>query len=265
MKLAFVGAGKMATAIAAGLIDNHVWSGQDILASDINETAREAFEKATGVVCAASTERIMPEADIVLLAVKPQVAAEVVAAIAPACAGKLVVSIAAGLKLETLAGWFGTRRVVRVMPNTPAMVGKGAAVFACGDGVSETDRDQVSKIFGAVGIVYEMGEDKIDAVTALSGSGPAYVFETIQALVEAAVAIGLPAEVSLELAAQTVAGAAEMVQRKLGTPDDLRVAVTSPGGTTAAGLAVMAGADYRGLFKNVLTAARDRSVELGNS
>ena len=263
MKIGFVGAGKMASAIAGGLVENGVWSATDLLAADVSAAARARFVAATGVRCLETAGAVVPDVDVVLLAVKPQVAQAAIAPIADQAGGKLVVSIAAGITLARLCSWFGTDRVVRVMPNTPLTVGQGASAFACAAGVRDGDRDIVSAIFGALGVVHELAEEQLDAVTALSGSGPAYVFEMIQALVEAGVAEGLPADVALELTAQTVAGAATMVQRKLGTPDDLRIAVTSPGGTTAAGLAVLAEAGFRGLVAEVVQAAARRSAELG--
>lgn len=263
MKLLLVGAGKMATAIGRGLVEKRVLSATDLLAADVSPAARQAFAAATGAVCAESALPLAPSADVLVLAVKPQVARDAALSLAAAGGGKLVISICAGLTVATLGSWFGHNRIIRVMPNTPLMVGKGASVFACGAGVNDADRKIAENIFGTLGVVCELPEEKIDAVTALSGSGPAYVFEMIQGLVEAGVAAGLPAGVALDLTAQTVAGAAEMVQRKLGTPDELRVAVTSPGGTTAAGLAEFAKADFRGLLKKVVLAARDRSLELG--
>lgn len=263
MRLAFIGAGKMATAIAQGLIANRVWPAAEIQAADVAPAARAAFAAATGIRCAESAAAIVSGADVLLLAVKPQVAGEAVAPLASGCAGKLIISICAGLPVVRLASWFGTPRVIRVMPNTPLMVGKGATVFTCGAGVSAADRAVAHKLFGALGIVFELPEDKMDAVTALSGSGPAYIFETIQGLVEAGVAVGLPPEVALALTVQTVAGAAEMLRQQLGTPDELRAAVTSKGGTTDAGLAEFAKANYRQLLKDVVRAARDRAIELG--
>ena len=263
MRLALIGAGKMGTAIARGLIRNEVWPREGLAAADVSAPARAAFEAATGIRVAESPEAVAPGANVVLVAVKPQVAAAAVPPLREACGDALVVSIMAGVTLYRLSGWLGSGRIVRVMPNTPLTVGKGASVFACGPDVNDADRQTVRLIFGTLGTVYEMDEGKLDAVTALSGSGPAYVFEMIQALADAAVAVGLPSEEALALTAQTVAGAAEMVQQGLGTPDELRIAVTSPGGTTAAGLAVLGNAGFRGLIRDVLRAARDRSVELG--
>jgi len=263
MKLAFIGAGKMATAIASGLADGNVLPAAEMAAADLSAGAREAFTAVTGVCCADSAGSIVGDAETILVAVKPQYAEQAVTPVAAQCRGKLIISIAAGIPLANLCSWFDTTRVIRVMPNTPMVVGKGATVFTCADGVSEADRELARTIFGALGVVFEMSEDKLDAVTALSGSGPAYIFEMIQALVDAAVAVELPADVALQLTAQTVAGAAEMVQRELGTPEELRIAVTSRGGTTEAGLAVMSSAGFRDLIKDVLRAARDRSVDLG--
>jgi len=263
MKIAFIGAGKMATAIARGLVENGVLGIDAICAVDVSAEARGAFSDATDIVCSRDAEEAVRGRDVVVLAVKPQVAEEAVRPLVGFCSGKLVVSIAAGLPLVRLCEWFESTRVVRVMPNTPLMVGKGASVYACGADVTDLDREFLQKLFGAAGIVFELDEVKLDAVTALSGSGPAYIFEMIQALVDGAVGEGLPAEVALQLTAQTVAGAAAMVQAELGTPDELRVAVTSPGGTTAAGLAVMRDAGFRTLMADVVRAATERSVELG--
>ncbi|OPZ24127.1 MAG: Pyrroline-5-carboxylate reductase [Lentisphaerae bacterium ADurb.BinA184] len=263
MKIGFLGAGKMATALAKGLVDKGVCAPADLLAADVAAAARQAFTEATGVACSADAAAMARAVDVLVVAVKPQVAAAAVAGLREFCGGRLVVSIAAGIPLVRLAAWVGHDRLVRVMPNTPVVVGMGASVFAAAAGVDEADRRLVGRMFGAVGLALEMPEERLDAVTALSGSGPAYAFEMIRALTAGAVALGLPPEAALQLAAQTLAGAAEMVRRGLGTPEQLRVAVTSPGGTTAAGLAVLDRAGFPALVAEVLRAARDRSVELG--
>ncbi len=261
--LAIVGAGKMATAIAGGLIDKNIFKPNEMIATDISSKAIDQFQQRTGVRCTEDASEILKDADSVLLAVKPQVAEEVVRSIAALCGDKLIISIAAGIPLTSLSEWFRNQRVIRVMPNTPLMVGSGATVFACSGGVNEKDKNFVHQMFGALGIVYELDETLIDAVTAVSGSGPAYFFEMVAALTVAGVEVGLPEEVALALTVQTAAGAAEMLQAGLGSPDELRDAVTSPGGTTAAGLGILKDADFRNLIKTVVRAARDRSVELG--
>jgi pyrroline-5-carboxylate reductase len=265
MTLAFIGAGKMATAIASGLVDHKVFASDAILATDVYEPAREAFSARTGATCSCDNAAVVAQADAIVLSVKPQVAAQVLAPLKGSFADKLFISIAAGLSIDSLAAWTGAGRIIRVMPNTPAMVATGASVFSCAPAVTETDRELARRIFGAIGIVHEMPEPKLDAVTGLSGSGPAYVFEFIQALVDGGVAAGLDAESAHELVVQTVAGAAEMLRQGMGTPDELRTAVTSPGGTTAAGLSVMADANFRDIMSQVVARATARSIELGQA
>lgn len=265
MKVAFLGAGKMATAIAAGIVDKGILPAGDLWACDISAEARAQFTARTGIVCGDFDPAVFAEADAVVLAVKPQTAATALAALPPMQSGCLVVSIMAGVPLSRLAEWLGTERVIRTMPNTPLMVGCGATGFACGAAATAADGDFVRRVFGALGFVGEVPEESLNAVTALSGSGPAYVFEFVQSLVDAGTAVGLPPELALGLTVQTVAGAAEMLRRELGSPDDLRKAVTSPGGTTAAGLAVLEEAEFRELMRRVVLAARDRGVELGRN
>ncbi len=263
MKLGFLGTGKMATAIGRGVVEAGLTEARDMFGFDINKQSLDAFCSATGARGVDFLDELIQAVDVLVLAVKPQNMPEAVQGGDIGFQDLLVISIAAGLKLEKLCGWFGHDRVVRVMPNTPAMIGRGAAVFACADGVNDADRGVATRIFRAVGVVHEMDEAKLDAVTALSGSGPAYVFEMIQALVDAAVEVGLDPDAALGLTVQTLSGAADMVAREMGTPDELRDAVTSKGGTTAAGLQVLKDAGFRRIIADVIRAARDRSVELG--
>ncbi|HCE46109.1 MAG TPA: pyrroline-5-carboxylate reductase [Lentisphaeria bacterium] len=263
MKLAIIGSGKMATALALGIIREKVLSKNNIVASDIIEDARKAFENKTGIKCVASSSEALRDADVVLLAVKPQSTKELIPEISKSCQGKLIISIMAGIPLRSLYRWFGSKRAVRTMPNTPLMVSKGATAIACGDDVSASDRELTKSFFKASGIVYELPESSIDLVTALSGSGPAFAFEYVQAMVDAAEKLGMDKEVALELTVQTVSGAAEMLKQKMGTPDELRNAVTSKGGTTAAGLAVLEKANFRKIVHEVIQAAENRSKELG--
>ena len=263
MELLFIGAGKMATALGAGIARYHLWPLAGIVAADISGPARDAFTAQTGIACVESAAARIGTAEVVLLAVKPQVAEAAVLALPPLRPGALVISICAGITMAKLAGWFGTGRVIRVMPNTPLMVGKGASAYALGPAADDAAAAIAERLLGALGLVRRVEEAQLDAVTALSGSGPAYVFELAKAMAEAGEKVGLDPELALDLTVQTIAGAAEMMARKLGTPDQLRDAVTSPHGTTAAGLAVMARGDFRGLMEKVVTAARDRSRELG--
>jgi pyrroline-5-carboxylate reductase len=262
-KLGIIGAGKMATAITRGLLEKQVYRPQELIAADINESILRQYITSTQVDCTSDNHFLIAQAETIILAVKPQHAQEVLQPIQTGLADKLLISIAAGISLTKLENWTGTARVIRVMPNTPVTVGLGASVYAVAAGVSPGDKQLVETIFGAVGICKEMKETAIDAVTGLSGSGPAYVFEFIQALVDGAVNVGLPADDALELIIQTVSGSAEMLRQKLGTPDELRIAVTSPGGTTAAGLTVLNEAGFRHLIGQVVKKATARSRELG--
>ena len=263
MNILFIGAGKMATAMANGMVEKGGFDCTALSAVDINEEARSIFFNATGIECTPSADEHLAGAGVIVLAVKPQTAADAVAKIADNCEGKLIISIAAGITISTLSEWFSTDLIIRVMPNTPLMIGVGASAFSCGDGVSESDCTVVKSIFEPIGILHRVAENMMDAVTALSGSGPAYVFEMIQAMTDAGINAGLSKEDSLDLTVQTVLGAAGMVEKKMGTPDELRSAVTSPGGTTAAALAVFTQAGFRALVNDAVQAAYARSVDLG--
>ncbi|MFO7821269.1 MAG: pyrroline-5-carboxylate reductase [Lentisphaeria bacterium] len=263
MKIGFLGTGKMATAIARGMLTKGIVSKTDIFGVDISEKAREEFAKNTGAQPKALPDKMVDDADILVIAVKPQVAEDAVKSIADQGSGKLLISIAAGLPLSKLCAWFNSQRVVRVMPNTPAMIGRGASAFCCAAEVTRKDINDVRNILTAIGTVNKVKEELMDAVTALSGSGPAYVFEMVQALTEAGTACDLPPDIAGQLAIQTVSGSAEMLSKGLGTPEDLRDAVTTPGGTTAAGLAVMEDNGFRKMIEKTVRAARDRSMELG--
>jgi len=265
LTIVFIGAGKMATALAQGIVQNKLYQPQQMVAVDPNPAVAAAFSAATGISCHAGFDPSFAVAEVLILAVKPQIAAAAVQPLAEFCQGKLIISIAAGIRLEKLCQWFGHQRVVRVMPNTPLTVGKGASVFCCAAGAMPEDGGCVAAIFGAAGIVHELPESAMDAVTALSGSGPAYVFALIEAMIDAGIACGLPAEIALELSGQTVAGAAAMIQQHLGSAAELRQAVTSPGGTTAAALQVFECGGFAALVGAAICAACDRSVELGKS
>jgi len=263
MKLALVGAGKMATAFARGLIAERELLADEIVAADIYSPARDAFTAETGVVCEDSSIKIVKDADVILLAIKPQVAEKAILEIADYCIGKLVISIVAGIPLGKLCNWFKMGRIIRVMPNTPLMVGKGATVFTCGSDISEYDKLLTRSLFKVCGIVYELAEEQLDIATALSGSGPAYIFEFIQGLVDAAVNLGMDSHIALELMTQTVAGSAEMLRQNMGTAVELRKAVTSPGGTTEAALKIFEEKEFRKILQEVIIAAKNRSHELG--
>jgi pyrroline-5-carboxylate reductase len=263
MNILFIGAGKMATALAGGLVRNKVFPFDNIAACDISAPARESFSAATGLPCQDNPAALAGAADVIILAVKPQVAEAAVLALPPRKEDVLVISICAGISIRKLRSWFGTGRIVRVMPNTPLMVGKGASCYALSSGADESAAKLADQIFSPLGKAWRVAEDWLDAVTAISGSGPAYMFEFIEALRLAGVKLGLPQDLALALAIQTMRGSAEMLEQGLGSPEELRIAVTSPGGTTAAALAVLAQADFRQTVLDMTQAARDRSLELG--
>lgn len=264
MKLGFLGCGKMATALVGGVLDAGICGPDAVVLSDCAPAAVDALVKKTGAGRAVGNHALATVADALVLCVKPADALDALRAVDGALEGKLVVSIVAGLsiaKLEEAAG--PGVRVVRVMPNTPALIGKGAAAFARGSTASEEDAALVSKIFSAVGKAVEVKESLMDAVTGLSGSGPAYVYLVIEALADGGVRMGLPRELALELAAQTVAGAAGMALATGLHPAVLKDQVTSPGGTTIAGLHELEAAAVRSAFINAVGAAAERSRELG--
>ena len=262
MKIAFIGAGKMATAIGKGLMNaNGVkWEGA---ACDPSEKARVNFTRITSIPCFKTIAEALNGADAVLLAVKPQYAAEALTEAAPLLAGKLLISIAAGLSIDKLSGLAKTGRIIRVMPNTPALAGEGMSCFAPGKDVSAQDIEWAEDILKSIGRRRQLPEKLMDAVTGLSGSGPAYVFEFIMALADGGVYEGLPRDVALELAAQTVYGSAKMVLESTESPAVLRDAVISPAGTTARGVAKLDEGAFRSTVVKAVVAAAERSAELG--
>lgn len=227
-----------------------------------------ALAAQTGLKACATAQEALQGADLVVLATKPQAfAKELLPFLATALApGQAVLSIAAGVRLETLSKALGAQRAyIRVMPNTPGLIGQGVSAFCLGGSAAADHAALAQTLLQPLGLVVQVEEKDMDAVTALSGSGPAYLFLFMEALQAAGTELGLSPEASFLLASQTLAGAAAMVQKREKSPADLRVAVTSPGGTTAAALKVFEDAGFRGLVAKALTAARDRSVELGKS
>jgi pyrroline-5-carboxylate reductase len=269
IKLFVIGAGKMGGAIAGGLIAKKMYASDEVAAFDVSPAAAESFAGRAG--CAAysrfeDAQSAFAEASAVLLAVKPQVLEPALVMWKNASArlaDKLVISIVAGVPIANIARLTGGDRIVRVMPNTPALIGAGAAAYAPGPGATDGDAALVEKILSAVGMARRMKEGDLDAVTALSGSGPAYVFAFIQALADGGVAEGLSREAALALAVQTVLGSAEMAARSGEHPAVLKDAVTSPGGTTIRALEVLEDRGFSGAVIQAVRAAAARSRELG--
>uniref|UniRef100_A0A7S4J3C9 Pyrroline-5-carboxylate reductase n=1 Tax=Odontella aurita TaxID=265563 RepID=A0A7S4J3C9_9STRA len=231
----FIGAGMMASALMQGLVSNKVVDPSNISCSDPYEPSRKKASE-QGFFATESNKEVCERAkDVVILAVKPNVVEAACSSVAAVESDALVVSILAGVTLKTLEDLLPGRRVVRVMPNTPCLVGEAASGFALGKLATPSDKGTVEKIFGSVGVAVEVTETNLDAVTGLSGSGPAYVFQFIEALADGGVRCGLTRPVAMQLAAQTVKGAAEMVLSTGKHPGQLKDGVTSPGGTTIAG------------------------------
>ena len=263
-ELYFIGGGKMATAIAGGIVRAGVFSAEQLGAFDPDVKAAALFTETTGV----RADSDSPEAGIAaskaaLIAVKPQMLDKALAGLAGSLKDKVVLSIVAGVPISRLEELCGTGRIVRIMPNTPALVGCGAAAFAPGAGASPEDAALAERIFGAVGVACKLKESDLDAVTALSGSGPAYAFEFIQSLADGGVAEGLPRDVAVMLAAQTLLGSAQMVLKTGEHPASLKDKVTSPAGTTSRGLEVLAERGFAGSVMLAVRAAAKRSRELG--
>jgi pyrroline-5-carboxylate reductase len=263
MKLGFIGSGKMATALVQGVVQAGVVEREAILVSDAVPGVAEKLASAAGVT-AKNNEDLVMFADAIVLCVKPNDALAVLRFIRDKAGRKLVISIAAGLPLAKLQEAAGPSvRLVRVMPNTPALIQRGASAYALGASATKEDADLAAQIFGAVGLAACVKEELLDAVTGLSGSGPAYIYLVIEALSDAGVLMGLPRALSLQLAAQTVAGAAEMVLKTGQHPAVLRDEVTSPGGTTIAGLEALEAGALRSTFLSAVRAATARARELG--
>lgn len=264
-RFGFVGAGRMATALAKGLLDRGLASPSQLLASDPLPLAAELFQRTTGGQVAANNLAVAEQADCLFLAVKPQQMREVLGQLAGRLGRRhLVISIAAGVPISTIAGVLGEGpRLVRVMPNTPCLIGQGASAYCLGPGATSEDGQLVGRLLEAVGLALEVNEKLLDAVTGLSGSGPAFVYLMIEALSDGGVRMGLPRDAALALAAQTVRGAAELVLTSAQHPAVLKDQVTSPGGTTIAGLQVLESGGVRGALMAAVEAATRRSAELG--
>jgi pyrroline-5-carboxylate reductase len=263
-KIAFMGGGNMAEALIKGLIAAGTARHEQILVTDISADRLEHLRQTYGIIVQKSNPEAAREAGIIILSVKPQVIEKVLGELAPIVDDKkLVISIAAGIAIAKMEKVLKDgSRIVRVMPNTPALVLAGAAAIAGGKSTTTDDLGLVQRIFNSVGRSVVVEEKLMDAVTGLSGSGPAYVFMIIDALSDAGVKTGLPRQLALELAAQTVYGAAKMVLETKEHPVKLRDMVTSPGGTTIEGLHALEKGKLRATIINAVEAATERSKEL---
>ncbi|MBT9569286.1 MAG: pyrroline-5-carboxylate reductase [Thiobacillus sp.] len=263
-KVSFIGGGNMAAAIIGGLVSSGT-SPTDIEVVEINADARAQLAARFGVV----TQPDMSHAGLsgmIVLAVKPQTLPQVSAMLIPRLSGQLVVSIAAGVRVNDLSRWMGGHaHIVRAMPNTPALVQAGMTGLYAPPAVGAAERSHAESVMRAVGgVVWVEDEVQLDAVTAVSGSGPAYVFYCIESLEAAAVAQGLPAATARQLALRTFFGAAKLALESGEEPGILRTRVTSKGGTTERGVAALEAAAVNRAFEQAVRAASNRSVELGD-
>jgi pyrroline-5-carboxylate reductase len=265
LSIGFLGAGKMATALARGFINASVVSAKQVIASDPIDQARAAFAKGTGAKATTSNIEVVKRSRVLFVAVKPdQVVAVLTDVRAELTNEHLVVSIAAGVSLARLEAALGPgARVIRVMPNTPALVGSSATVFALGKGAGLADAHLAERLFASVGVAFQTKESLLDAVTGLSGSGPAYGYLIIEALSDGGVAAGLPRDIALKLAAQTMLGAAQMVLQSGLHPGALKDMVASPGGTTIEGIHELERGQLRATLMNAVRAAAEKSKKLG--
>jgi pyrroline-5-carboxylate reductase len=263
--IAFVGAGNMAGALIRGLIGTATVPADRIMAADPDQDRLSALQTELGIRGTGDNAEAVREATVVVLATKPQIFAQMLPGIASAVgADTLLISIAAGISSGNIERAVPPgSRVVRAMPNTPALVGAGATAIAAGSHATDQDLELAETLFRSVGIAIRVPEEQIDAVTGLSGSGPAYVFAMIEALRDAGAREGLPEETALRLASQTVFGAARLLLDQGEPPEVLRERVTSPGGTTRAGLDALETMGFADAILGAVRAATRRSVELG--
>ena len=267
VRFAFIGGGNMAEALIKGLLSGLGVTPQQIMATDVVPERRTYMHTTYGITASADNKHAVQESTVVVLAVKPQIMPMILEEIAPVVnSEKLVISIAAGITLQTLQRALGdSRRVVRVMPNTPALVLAGAAGISPGKAATAQDIALVERIFNAVGRAMVVSDDMMDVVTGLSGSGPAFIFALIEGLSDGGVLMGLARQTATLLAAQTVLGAAKMVLETGKHPGELKDMVTSPAGTTIAGMQALESGGLRGLMMEAVRRATERSEALGRN
>jgi pyrroline-5-carboxylate reductase len=264
-KISFIGGGKMGSALIKGILARNLIAPAKVTVADVVEAQLEELRKTYGVLATKDNKKAVKEADIIILAVKPQNMAEMLEGISGSIdKGKLVISIAAGITTGFIEEYLKKgARVMRVMPNTPALIGEGAAAITRGSFATDEDFAFTLHIFEAVGIAVAVKEELMDAVTGLSGSGPAYGFVIIDALADGGVNMGLSRDIALKLAAQTLLGAAKLCLKGDKHPAELRDMVTSPGGTTIAGLQAMEEGKLRATIMAAVEKATLRAKELG--
>jgi pyrroline-5-carboxylate reductase len=263
-RIAFIGGGNMANAIIGGLIKQGISPHKIDVVEPLAE-AREKLQSSYAITAQSESGTFLAKADLVVWAVKPQIFKQVALAVARHTADALHLSVAAGIRSDSLARWLGSERVVRAMPNTPALIGKGIAGLFARSAVTSADKDRVGQVMATTGeFLWFDTEEKLDTVTAMSGSGPAYVFYFMEAMTTAGCELGLTREQAHQLTVATFVGASELARSASEPPKVLRQRVTSKGGTTFAAISCMEEGDLQAEFINAIYAARQRSRELGD-
>ncbi len=256
----------MATAMVSGMLRKKLYKAEELGCLGAPDGSAEALSAQTGIRHIPNLEELLSESETIVLAFKPQQLSEIGAVHAQLCVGKLVISILAGSTLARLQKKLpGARNIIRAMPNTPGQIGAGITCYAAQKELAPADRETAENILASMGPVIPLEEKYLDAVTALSGSGPAYVFEFVAALRDAGVKAGLETTVAGQLSLETVLGAARLLARSGEKPETLRDWVSSPGGTTLAGLEVLSKGNFRQIIENTVQAAKKRSIELSQS
>ena len=265
MKIAFIGGGNMGEAMLSAILDKGLSPPQAISVSDRDKTRRQHLEQKYGVAVMSDNRQAITRGDVVVLAIKPQNLVEVMDELRGQLnSAQLVLSIIAGARVNTLCLGLSHGSVVRAMPNTPAQIGEGITAWTATPEVTETQKGWASSILGAMGKEIYMDDEKyMDMVTAVSGSGPAYIFLMVESLVDAAVHIGLPRDMAQELVLQTLLGSGHFIQRSGKPPAELRRMVTSPGGTTAEALLQLEKGRFSDLIRQAVSAAYDKAKRLG--
>lgn len=261
--IAFLGSGNMAGAIVDGLLARHAATPADLICLGGDDNTAAQLQTRTGIAVARTLDELLGEAGTLVVAFKPQHLASADPRLASLTEGRLVVSILAGKRISSLQRAFPrARNIVRTMPNTPGQIGAGITAWCSQAPLAPSDRAVLDKLLHALGAAVEVPEADLDAVTGVSGSGPAFVFEFAAALRDAGIAAGLTPAAAAQLANQTLLGSAQLLAHRGIDPETLRDQVTSPNGTTYAGLQVMKGRDFRGLLRDTVLAAKARSEEL---
>lgn len=265
-KIAFLGAGRMASAIVKGLIKKDCYKPQAIVCTCGDDPTGPELAAATGIGYIQNLETVIKDIEVLVLACKPQQLSELNPNLFKDSPNLTILSILAGTPIAKIKAQFpNCKNIIRSMPNTPGQISAGVTAYASENSMDESASNLIESILGALGSVYSVPESQLDAVTAVSGSGPAYVFEFIAALSQAGVQAGLEPSLAAALATKTVWGSAELVKQSGQSPESLRDAVTSPGGTTEAALNSLKSADFRALIQQAVSKAKARSIELAGS